>query len=330
MPISEVQRIIAEVDENGDGKLNYKEVWENGLVRFFKIPKFQNLSNVFQFCKMMVSTVEDCKKVAFTTLEKKERERELDRERERDRAARERDKGREPGRERDRDGERDRDRDKDREPNRPQRVREDEAVPRVVGAPPPLSRPNSDRSRDANRDVGGAKDGGREGPPPRELSREGREGARPPSQTGSRPSPSLVPIAEEGTDKRGPPPRSGSGGPPPASSDEDDDDIVQGSTPRPSQQRVAPPTRESTSRSSAGGGAKDMREAPHDRERNREPEPQTPQSQSLQSRGGQRAEPSPPSKAGDAPLPIPADLEVITSLCAWRYVQIAILYHTPI
>ena len=54
-------------------------------------------SNVFQFCKMMVSTVEDCKKVAFTTMERKERERELDRERERDRAARERDKGREMG-----------------------------------------------------------------------------------------------------------------------------------------------------------------------------------------------------------------------------------------
>ena len=79
-----------------------------------------------------------------------------------------------------------------------------------------------------------------------------------PSQTGSRPSSSLVPIVEEGTDKRRPPPRSGPGGPPPASSDEDDDDIVQGSTPRPSQQPVAPPpTRETTGRSSAGGGAKE-------------------------------------------------------------------------
>ena len=39
MTISEVQRIIAEVDENGDGKLNYKEVWEIGLQRdFLKTP----------------------------------------------------------------------------------------------------------------------------------------------------------------------------------------------------------------------------------------------------------------------------------------------------
>ncbi|KAJ8306129.1 hypothetical protein KUTeg_016674 [Tegillarca granosa] len=64
MSREEVKKMIDEVDENGDGKLDYKE----SIIRDDKFL-------YEKFCKMVISTARDCKKASIKIMEKKERKR---------------------------------------------------------------------------------------------------------------------------------------------------------------------------------------------------------------------------------------------------------------